>query len=180
MPIDAIDDRASAEGFGEAGVPMSIEVVADGVERPGGARFGSLVHALLADMPLTGKDDEILGTLATAHGRLLDADPDEIAAARTTVQRVLAHPVLKAAARASAEGRCYRETPVTMRTPSGKLVEGTVDLAFDDGHTFVVVDFKTDRELDGALERYQQQVQIYARAIATAMQRPVRAVLMRI
>jgi ATP-dependent exoDNAse (exonuclease V) beta subunit len=195
MPIDAFDDRASAEGFGpstssgpsraqsrdgEAGVPMSIEVVADGIERPGGARFGSLVHALLADMPLTGKDDEILGTLATAHGRLLDAEPDEIAAARTTVQRVLAHPVLKAAARASAEGRCYRETPVTMRTPSGKLVEGTVDLAFDDGHAFVVVDFKTDRELDGALERYQQQVQIYARAIAIAMQRPVRAVLMRI
>jgi ATP-dependent helicase/nuclease subunit A len=67
-----------------------------------------------------------------------------------------------------------------MRTSAGTLVEGTVDLAFDDGEQFVVVDFKTDRELDGALERYQQQVQIYARAIATAMGRPVRAVLMRI
>ena len=169
IPIDAIHD-----------VPVSIEIVADGVERPGGARFGSLVHAVLADMPLTSEDDEILATLATAHGRLLDADPDEIAAARSTVQSVLAHPVLKSAARASTEGRCYRETPVTMRTSSGTLVEGTVDLAFDDGREFVVVDFKTDRELDGALERYQQQVQIYAHAIATAMRRPVRAVLMRI
>jgi len=154
--------------------------VSDGVERPGGARFGSLVHALLADMPLTGANDQLLATLAAAHGRLLDAEPDEIAAARATVQNVLAHPVLESAARASTAGRCYRETPVTLRTSSGTLVEGTVDLAFDDGREFVVVDFKTDRELDGARERYQQQVQIYARAIATAMGRPVRAVLMRI
>ena len=29
----------------------------------------------------------------------------------------------------------------------------------------VVVDFKTDRELDGALERYEKQVSIYATAI---------------
>jgi len=176
----SISDPASADGFGGAGIPTSVENLTDGSPRPGGARFGSLVHAVLADMPLTGEDEQIISTLAAAHGRLLDAEPDEIAAARATVQHVLAHPVLKSAARASAEGRCYRETPVTMRTSSGTLVEGTVDLAFDDGREFVVVDFKTDRELDGALERYQQQVQIYARAIATAMRRPVRAVLMRI
>ena len=44
----------------------------------------------------------------------------------------------------------------------------------------VVIDFKTDRELRGAVERYRRQVQIYASAIAAATARPARAVLMRI
>jgi ATP-dependent exoDNAse (exonuclease V) beta subunit len=55
-----------------------------------------------------------------------------------------------------------------------------VDLAYEDGLGFVVVDFKTDRELDGALDRYQRQVRIYAAAVAAATQRPTRAVLMRV
>jgi ATP-dependent exoDNAse (exonuclease V) beta subunit len=59
-------------------------------------------------------------------------------------------------------------------------VEGNVDLAYVDGDEVVVVDFKTDRELDGALENYRRQVQVYAAAIGTALQRPARAVLMRI
>jgi ATP-dependent exoDNAse (exonuclease V) beta subunit len=44
----------------------------------------------------------------------------------------------------------------------------------------VVIDFKTDRELAGALDRYRRQVQIYASAVAAATGRPARAVLMRI
>jgi ATP-dependent exoDNAse (exonuclease V) beta subunit len=70
--------------------------------------------------------------------------------------------------------------PVTWRTEAGGLVEGFVDLAFADESGFVVVDFKTDREMDGALERYQRQVRIYAAAIAEATGRSARAVLMRV
>src|SRR4029453_15666269 len=102
------------------------------------------------------------------------------AAAEQGVRGVLAHPLLKAAARAAAEGRCYRETPVTMRSDDGSLIEGTVDLAFADEGGFVGVDFNTDRELDGALDRYQRQVQIYAAAISSATGQPSRAVLMRV
>jgi len=43
-----------------------------------------------------------------------------------------------------------------------------------------VVDFKTDRELDGSVERYQRQVRIYAAAVAAATGRSARAVLMRV
>jgi ATP-dependent helicase/nuclease subunit A len=93
---------------------------------------------------------------------------------------VLAHPVLDAASRAAREGRCYREMPVTIRADSGAIIEGVVDLAYEDEQGFVVVDFKTDRELDGALERYQQQVAIYASAVGAAMSRPTRAILMRV
>jgi ATP-dependent helicase/nuclease subunit A len=156
------------------------EPAAKAVDRPGGVRFGSLVHALLADMPLADAPDDRLSRLASAHGRLLDAGPEEIAAAEHAVSRVLAHPLLRAAARAALDGRCHRETPVTIRAVDGTLIEGTVDLAFAEDEGFVVVDFKTDRELDGALERYQRQVQIYAAAITSATGRPARAVLMRV
>jgi ATP-dependent exoDNAse (exonuclease V) beta subunit len=172
--------EASAGPNALTDVPVTIETVGVPDERPGGVRFGSLVHALLADVPLAGDASAAITPLAMAHGRLLDAKPDEINAAELTVNRVLAHPVLRAAAKAAAEGRCYRETPVTIRLESGTLVEGSVDLAFETEGGFVVIDFKTDRELDGALERYQQQVQIYAKAISTATGRSARAILMSI
>ena len=70
--------------------------------------------------------------------------------------------------------------PVTWRSEAGALVEGFVDLAYADEDGFVVVDFKTDRELEGALDRYQRQVSIYAAAIAAATGRSARAVLMRV
>ena len=160
-------------------IPVRTESASDGAGRPGGARFGTLVHALLADVPLAAASDAVVVRLADAHGRMLGAQPDEVTSAREVVARVLAHPVLRAAAAADAAGRCYRETPVTLRTADGGLVEGHVDLAFDDGDGFVVVDFKTDRELDGALDRYTAQVQVYAGAIARATGRPARGVLLR-
>jgi ATP-dependent exoDNAse (exonuclease V) beta subunit len=175
LPLDSSDHTSA-----DSGIPTSIEDVTDGAERPGGPRFGSLVHALLADIPLGDGGLDALPRLAVAHGRLLDAEPDEIQAAQATVARVLAHPILAAAAAASADGGCYRETPVTIRTPSGALVEGTVDLAYSDQKGFVVVDFKTDRELEGALDRYERQLRLYAAAISSATGQPTRAVLMRV
>ena len=168
--------RAEATAPAAASVPLHrIELSGD---RPGGLRFGALVHGMLSDVPLDASNGETLERLATAHGRVLGADALEIEAARDVVARALAHPVLQAAARASAAGRCYRETPVTLTLETGTVVEGHVDLAFDDGEGFVVVDFKTDRELGLSLERYRAQVQIYADAIARATGRPARAVVL--
>ena len=162
------------------GPPQAAFAEATAPRRPGGQRFGSLVHALIADMPLDAPDVRTIARLASAHGRVLGADAAEIAAAEAIVLRVLKHPVLQAAARANRDGRCYREMPVTWRTDAGAIIEGFVDLAYADESGFVVVDFKTDRELDGAVDRYQRQVRIYAAAIAAATGRPARAVLMRV
>jgi ATP-dependent exoDNAse (exonuclease V) beta subunit len=82
-----------------------------------------------------------------------------------------------AAARAS---ECYRETPVTLRLESGAIVEGTVDLVYEDEGHMVVVDFKTDRELEDALDGYERQVRLYAAAVEAATGRLSRAILMRV
>ena len=177
--LAAKEARSHAPDDAEA-PQVTIETVGGSGSRPGGARFGTLVHALLADVPLAGASAELVERLAAAHGRLLGADTAEVDAARDAVARVLAHPALRAAAAADAAGRCYRETPVTLRSAGGALVEGQVDLAFEDGGRFVVVDFKTDRELDGALDRYTRQVQIYAAAIREATGTPTSAILFQI
>jgi ATP-dependent exoDNAse (exonuclease V) beta subunit len=57
-------------------------------------------------------------------------------------------------------------------------VEGTVDLAFEDEGGWTVLDFKTDQELSGALDRYRRQVGFYVEALRRATGRDVRGVLM--
>jgi ATP-dependent exoDNAse (exonuclease V) beta subunit len=150
------------------------------IPRPGGTRFGSLVHALLADVPLGEEGIAALDRLADAHGRILGATREEVDSARRVVVDVLRHPLLQDAANAARQGLCYREMPVTYQLPSGVLVEGYVDLAFRQGAAMVVVDFKTDRELDGALEPYRKQVSLYGSAIGQTAGLPTKIVLMRV
>ena len=178
---------APASGVGTEGPPpatldgdVTIETAAEDGVRPGGARFGTLVHALLADVPLEPTGGDMIARLAEAHGRVLGAEAEEVAAAGDAVRRVLRHPLLLGAARATELGLCYRETPVTWRLETGAIVEGHVDLAYIAGEEVVVVDFKTDRELDGAIERYRRQVQIYTAAVGSALGRPARGVLLRV
>jgi ATP-dependent helicase/nuclease subunit A len=67
-----------------------------------------------------------------------------------------------------------------LTTPDGILVEGVVDLAFEEEDGWVVVDFKTDQDLAGELETYRDQVRLYARAVTDATGRPAQAVLLRL
>jgi ATP-dependent helicase/nuclease subunit A len=97
------------------------------------------------------------------------------------VERLLTHVVLARARDADARGACRRETPVTWTAPDGTLVEGIVDLAFEESGGWTVVDYKTDREIAASGEdRYRRQVALYASAIAQATGRPAHAVLMRV
>ncbi len=178
--LTATEISANTEIRFVEGIEVSTETVAAVTEGVGGARFGTLVHALLSDVPLGDAGGEVVSRLAHAHGRVLGAEPSEVAAAERAVRLVLAHPVLRSAARAEQAGRCYRETPVTLRLETGAIVEGNVDLAFADGNQFVVVDFKTDRAEGEQLEQYQRQVALYATAIARATQVAARAVLIQV
>ena len=150
-----------------------------GARRPAGPRFGALVHAVLAAVPLDA-DREATGRVAGLQGRLLGASEGEVEAATEAAAAALAHPLFDRARRAAAAGECRREAPVTARGDDGVLVEGVVDLAFRDGDAWVVVDFKTDQELEAALDVYRRQVQIYADMVTRATGAPARAVLMRV
>jgi hypothetical protein len=177
----AADDSLELDG-----PEVTVERLETPGERPQGQRFGALVHAVLADVPLTSPatatlaGDGDLQAIAAVHGRLLGATADEVAAAGHLAGVVLRHPLLRAAAAADARGECYRETPVTRRLPSGTIVEGTVDLAWQQDGEFVIVDFKTDQHVGESIDSYRRQVQLYAAAIAEATGRPARGVVLRV
>jgi ATP-dependent exoDNAse (exonuclease V) beta subunit len=150
-----------------------------GAPRPGGPRFGALVHTVLATAPLDA-DTAVVGDIARQHARLLDATDAEVASAIALVSDVLAHDLLAQAREAARHGRVRREAPVTLVRASGVLVEGVVDLAFEREDGWTIVDFKTDADVSEALETYQRQVQLYAAAIARATGRPASGVLLRV
>jgi ATP-dependent exoDNAse (exonuclease V) beta subunit len=148
--------------------------------RSGGIGFGLLVHGLLAVAPFDASR-AALDDLAAADARVLGLSDEEASAAAAVVERLLTHKVLARARDADARGACRRETPVTWTAPDGTLVEGIVDLAFEESGGWTVVDYKTDREIAASGEdRYRRQVALYASAIAQATGRPAHAVLMRV
>jgi len=149
-------------------------------DRPAGPAFGLLVHAVLADVPLDATAG-IVASVARAQGRALGAAADDIDAAIDVAQRVLNHDLTARARAADARGACRRETPVTYRMTDGTLVEGVLDLAFEEQGAWTVVDYKTDRELAVAGEdRYRRQIALYAASVARATGKRASGVLVRV
>ena len=173
----ARDDKAYA-ALPQMDVDVEVLDLSTGETRPFGPRFGSLVHATLATVTLDAPDDEI-GAIARTQGRVLIASEAEVAAAVRAVSHVLRHPLFDRARKADRAGRCAREVPVLWQAPDGTLVEGTIDLTFEENGERVVLDFKTDRELAQELEPYRNQLKIYCRALNRTGER-IRAVLMRV
>jgi ATP-dependent exoDNAse (exonuclease V) beta subunit len=159
--------------------PVEIVELARAANRPSGARFGALVHAVLASVPLDS-DLNVIQRLATIHGRILGAAAEEIASASETVHTALAHPLLNHARNASQQGRCRREVPIAWRDTNGLLIEGVIDLAFEQAGGWTVIDFKTDEEFGGNEPAYRRQVGMYASAIQAANGARVSALIMRV
>jgi ATP-dependent helicase/nuclease subunit A len=86
------------EGNGSGSEPRAnVERVERGdLERPGGRRFGALVHALLASIDLSADPDAVQAA-ASVQGRIVGATAQEISAAIVTIGRVLNHPILRRA-----------------------------------------------------------------------------------
>jgi ATP-dependent exoDNAse (exonuclease V) beta subunit len=174
-----IDTVLAIPPEGGSHIESEIEVIKipGGEGRPRGALFGSLVHAVLAAVPLDAPDETIQQVAAT-HGRLLhDVTAEDVRAAAVVAGAVLRHELI---ARARVAANVRRETPVSWLQKDGTLIEGVLDLAFDEGDATIVVDFKTDRELAAGETRYRAQLQQYLAAVSRATGRPARGVLFKI
>ena len=180
---------ANATAEGTATLPAALEAVARTVRvvdagvfdpyRPTGARFGILVHALLAHVPLDATMEQITH-LSALQARLLRASDAERAAAAEMVDRALRHALLARARAALAAGRsCRREVSLGV-VVDGVVVDGQADLLFDDGDRWLVVDFKTDVEITGSEAVYQRQVALYMNAAQRAIGATVEGALIRV
>jgi ATP-dependent exoDNAse (exonuclease V) beta subunit len=173
-PREADPDAASVAPLEHA------EVAGRRVDRPHHKRFGTLVHAVLAEAPLDA-DAAAVARVAAVQARLIGAPDEEATAAAEAVCAALAHPLLARAAASDRRGECRREAGVSLALADGEIVEGVVDLAFREDGAWTVVDYKTDIDVARAgMERYDAQVRLYARAIARATGERARAVLLRV
>jgi ATP-dependent helicase/nuclease subunit A len=154
-------------------------------ERPFGPRFGTLVHATLATVPLDAGEEQI-AAVARVQGRILPAPgtqryaDEEVYAAVEVVSSLLRDPLFDRVRQAEHAGRCDRELPIVWKTPDGTLIEGTIDLAFADSSGLTVIDFKTDRELSTDLDRYKRQLTVYCQALGALRHTAARGILAKI
>lgn len=135
--------------------------------------IGRAVHAVLQDVDFTDPTKAELGALAARHSRAHDVAGFEADILRLA-QATLETPVMRRAAEALAKGRAWRESYVSAPVgDSGLILEGYVDLMFeeDDG-SLVIVDYKTDRTTDAA-ESYELQLGAYVAAVRKATGREV-------
>ncbi len=166
VPISAT--RLAARSAPEAAAPLG---------GSGGRDFGSLVHRLLEWIPLedAGVDaGDRVRNMATALAPTFGLDPEAATRAAEQVERALGLPVLERARHAS---RVWRE--MSLWFPDGEhLVEGKVDLVFEEEGQLVVLDYKSDAITDeqalAQAAHHAPQLQLYGRGLAQALGQPVR------
>jgi hypothetical protein len=144
-------------------------------QRPSGPRFGALVHAALARVPLDAAVDGIRAVV-DAQARLLGATGEESVEAHAVVALALKHPVWTRA-RGCAPEELRREVPLMVRRPDGTLIEGVVDLAYRTGTNgtarWTVVEIKTDSaDAAGVPPEHHAQLGLYVEAISAATGEP--------
>jgi ATP-dependent helicase/nuclease subunit A len=134
----------------------------------GGTALGRAVHAVLATVDLD--DPSNVAALAASQARA-----EGVADAVDIERRAAAALAAPTVAAARASGRRWRELYVAAPVGDrGRLIEGYIDLLFEDEHgDLVVVDYKTDADLDTAPDRYRLQAATYALALERTLGRPV-------
>jgi ATP-dependent helicase/nuclease subunit A len=130
----------------------------------GGRDFGALVHRILEWIPLS--EPERARAMAEALAPTFGLDADAATRAAAAVEGALALPVLE---RARLSPRVLRELQLWL-PQDDELIEGKVDLVFEEDGALVVVDYKTDRvtaeQAIAQAGHHAPQLQLYGRGLA--------------
>jgi ATP-dependent exoDNAse (exonuclease V) beta subunit len=127
-----------------------------GGEQPKAKAFGLLTHKLLEKGWNWNQAQLEKAALAWASTWSL---PEE--KAREAAQLVFKALGQELFQRARRSNRVFREVPLAGKLPTAGFLNAIVDLAFLEGDQWVLVDYKTDRELGKHQEDYRQQMDYY-------------------
>ncbi|MEX2431396.1 MAG: 3'-5' exonuclease, partial [Dehalococcoidia bacterium] len=140
-----------------------------------GTSIGRAVHAVLQSVDLaTGE-----GLKETARAQAqAESVPERAAEVEGLARRAIDSAAVR---RAVASSRWWREVPVGVPVGGGVL-EGFIDLLFEEDDGLVVVDYKTDalpdeKALREAMRRYRLQGGAYALAVGRVTGKPVKEVI---
>ena len=165
---------AEVEAFG------ATLLVGDGPPLP----VGDAVHMVMERISFPNGDDlELVADDVCKEGAITEQTSDVVAMCRVCLQA----PSVQ---RAAASRRYWREVPFVLSRATdgadpdrGPLVNGRVDLVYQENHELAVVDYKTDKNVtkenaeEHALEHHSGQAEVYAQALAAATGMPVREVV---
>jgi len=151
------------------------------IARPGGRRFGALVHAVLASIDLDASADAVHAS-ATINGRIVSATEEEVQAAIVTVGTALGHPILRRAVASAEKGGLRRRDagpayigrwqPCRRRGRPG-LPRGYTRFCRLDGGGL-----QDRREFAVSFARYIAQVRVYSEAVGAATGSPARGIVL--
>ena len=141
-----------------------------------GARFGSIVHKVLDALDWT--DPGNLEALVANEIEAAQAPASMAAPALKTLKKTMKSDLIK---RILASDRYYKEVPFAF-DENGTIVEGKIDVLFEEDGEITIVDFKTDKVTRGELKertgRYRSQVDTYRQAIVATCGRPPKEVIL--
>lgn len=172
--FDPVRATQAPEPPATAAIPVEVITLPVATARPAGRRFGALVHAILEEIDLDAGRDEITA-LAKIHQRLTGATQEEFDGAVASVSGVLKHNVLH---RARSSPHCHREMPIMVKASAKTIVEGVIDLTFEEDGHWVVVDFKTTADIEARRPEYERQIQWYGYALQQSTGSAVRGILL--
>jgi ATP-dependent helicase/nuclease subunit A len=137
-------------------------------------QIGRAVHGALADLDLSARRDSADRSVAeVARSRAIDHGvADHVAEVTAMVECALSSTTVKEAA----GRRHWREVFVAVPVGADGVLEGFVDLLYEDDDGLVVVDYKTDRTSDGVesgAAAYRLQLAAYATALESSTGRTV-------
>ncbi len=150
-----------------ANIPVVRDTVQWEGQRPSSRNFGKLVHAVLQSWNSDNPE-----RIAEVCGRRWNSSEQEVRLAAEVARAAMQHPLLAA----SSATEVHHELPVSVTLSTGEIIEGIVDLAWSDGSSWRVVDYKTGKPE----EKHEAQVRVYAFALQQATGLPATAHLLEI
>ena len=185
-PEDEPDELPAVRQEREALLPQP---AAAGRGKLSGTERGTVYHKIMEHLEIAKLTDEASAAAQIAgmkdKGLLTDEEAAAVPAAE--IMAFFETPLGERARRADAEGRLFREQPFILGVPLGEidpahagsservLIQGIIDLYFEEDGKLIIVDYKTDRAVDlSELEvRYRTQLAYYRRALEQASGKPV-------
>ena len=145
-----------------------------------GAQIGTAFHRMMRmlDFDALRATRDLAAEIDRQRAALLEkgvVSENELAAVHPRLLvRLFASPL---GVRMLAAEELHREWAFTYRreTEDGaQLLQGVIDCCFIERGAWVLVDYKTDADAAGAIERHRPQLELYAQALAGITGRPVR------
>ena len=152
--------------------------------RLSGAERGTVYHKIMEHLDIRSLTDEASAAAEIARmrrGGLLSRE-EAAAVPAAEVLALFGTPLGERIRRADAEGRLFREQPFILGVPLSEidpahegsreriLIQGIIDLCFEEEGRLILVDYKTDRAsgAEELIRRYRTQLHYYRRALEQA------------